>query len=263
MIRRFNYTHRAKIPRQSLQILVHEFPSSPSRFDMAVELPEPVATIPHAVVWIEAYSGPVQMRFRFGPASSPVAPASTALDRFRPGEKILFRVKVVDESDELRRILAWADKIRPVLPEEASSGRKSILPVERADLGDRLWRLDWREEMPVLQVNESVTEPRDITQMARLDPEFLSLVYPAVVREILHTLTLTNEVIQTDDVADHDWLRFACTQLGAGPLPPEPEEDGSGTEARAAWIDDAVAGFCRRWKTLETFVAMKTREANA
>ena len=83
------------------------------------------------------------------------------------------------------------------------------------------------------------------------------------IRETLHTLTLTSEVIQTDDEADHDWLRFACTQLGAGPLPPEPEEDGTGTEARTAWIDEAVAGFSRRWKTLETFVAMKTREANA
>jgi hypothetical protein len=263
MIRRFNYTHRARIPRESLQIVIHESPSSPSRFDMAVLLPEQVANVPHAAVWVEAYAGPVQMRFRFGPASSPLAPESTALDRFRPGEKVLFRVKVVDESDEFRRVLAWADKISPVLPEEAVSGRKSILPVERADLGERLWRLDWREEMPVLQVNESITEPRDITQMARMDPEFLSLVYPAVVREILYTLTLTNFVIQPDEELNHDWLSFACNQLGAGPLPPEPDEDGSGAEDRLQWIDDAVEGFCRQWRTVGAFVAMKKREANA
>jgi hypothetical protein len=263
MIRRFNYTRRARIPTESLQIVLHESPSSPSRFEMAVSLPDTVANSPHAAVWVEAYAGSVQMRFRFGHASAPVPPESTVLDRFRPGEKVLFRVKVVDESDDLRRILAWADKIRPVLPEEAVSGRKSILPVERAELGERLWRLEWREEMPILQVNESVTQPRAITQMARMDPEFLSLVYPAVIREILHTLTLTNQVIQPDEEADHDWLSFACAQLGAGPLPPEPEEDGSGAESRLRWIDDAVDGFCRRWKTLEAFVAMKRREANA
>lgn len=262
MIRRFNYTRRARIPQNSLQILVHEFPASPSFFELTVTLPESVQTLPHAVVWVEAYSGPVQMRFRFGPASSPVPPASTRLERFRPGEKVLFRIKVVDESDDLRRIVAWADKIRPVLPEEANSGRKSILPVERADLGNRLWRLDWREELPILQVNDSVTEPRDITLMARMDPEFLSLVYPAVIREILHTLTLTNQVIQPDDAAEHDWLQFATSQLGAGPLPPEPAEDGSGIEDRLRWIDDAVAGFCARWKTLESFVTMKSRESN-
>lgn len=98
--------------------------------------------------------------------------------------------------------------------------------------------------------------------MARMDPEFLSLVYPAVVREILHTLLLTTQLPPTDEGEPHDWIRLAETQFRAGPPPPEPGEDDSGTTEVIEWIDRAVAGFCRHWNAREAYTQMKIRESN-
>lgn len=262
MIRRFNYTDRLRLSSNEIQILVWEHEDRPSTFDFGFTPPDQLAGNSSATVWVEAYSGPLQMRFPYGHPRHLQKPPSTALSRFRPGEKVLFRVKVVDESDPFRRILAWADQVRPVTPEEQAAGRRSILPVERAPLGDRVWWLDWRENTPVLQVNESITEPRNITQMARMDPEFISLVYPAVVRQILHTLVLTEEVLPVDDDDGHDWIRLAETQLHAGPLPADTGPRSENIERRE-WVERAVNGFCSVWSARDKYREMKLEEANA
>jgi hypothetical protein len=119
------------------------------------------------------------VRFSLGRAGEIRPPEDPRLHRFRPGEKVLFRIKIVDEQDATHRILAWADKLRPLLPEEAQAGRRSILPVEPAELGERIWALRWNDDVPVLQLNASFREPRDITAIARTDADFIALVYPA------------------------------------------------------------------------------------
>ncbi len=263
MIRRFNYTNRHRIPHECIHIVVHEERDAPSSFTATLELPKEFRIPSDAAVWVEAYSGPAQMRFSFGRAGQIRPPDDTRLHRFRPGEKVLFRVKVVDEQDATHRILAWADKIRPLLPEEANAGRRSILPVEPAELGERIWALRWNEDVPVLQLNAGFREPRDITAIARTDADFIALVYPAVIRQILYTLTLTNEIPPANEDERHPWIDFAEVALGAGPLPSYREDDDLSREEVKEWIERAVNGFCRQNAALRRYAEAKGANTNA
>lgn len=262
MIRRFNYTNRHRIPHECIHIVVQEERDAPSSFTASLDLPAEFRLPGDAAVWLEAYSGPAQMRFSFGRAGQIRPPTDTRLSRFRPGEKVLFRVKVVDEKDATHRILAWADKLRPLLPEEAQAGRRSILPVESAELGEQIWALRWNDDVPVLQLNAAFRDPRDITAIARTDADFVALVYPAVIRQILYTLTLTDEIPPSGEDEKHPWLEFAEVGLGGGPQPVLREGDEISREEVKDWIERAVNGFCRQNAALRRYAEAKGAAAN-
>ena len=95
----------------------------------------------------------------------------------------------------------------------------------------------------MLELNNRIA---DLGEIARSSDWFLGLVYPEVVRRILHTAVI--ELEQTDpDFDDSDWttlwLRYVCSLPGVGEPP-----DGSSEDARARqrdWIESAVAAFSR------------------
>ena len=261
MIRRFNYTNRHRIAHEAFHLIVHEQRDAPSSFTATLNLPLELKLPPDAAVWVEAYSGPAQMRFSYGTVGNLRPPTDTVLQRFRPGEKLLFRVKVVDEQEPTHRILAWADKLRPLLPEEAQAGSRSILPVEPADLGERIWSLRWNEDEPILQLNSAFREPRDITAIARTDADFAALVYPAVIRQILHTLTMTDEITPPAEDEKHPWIAFGEQGLGAGPVPNGSLEDDGVRRDRLDWIERAVNGFCGQHAVMRRYAELKATTA--
>lgn len=87
-----------------------------------------------------------------------------------------FRLKVV-ASDATGRILGDADNI----PVEIGGNPPSILPIDPADLADKVWWLEIDEETgPILQMNQRLP---DYQQIAR-DAEFRATVMPSVVYQI-------------------------------------------------------------------------------
>lgn len=258
MKRRFNYTHRRKIPRSQIAIAwnIPANDSEPLRFhgELNLELDPPLP--PEAEVFLEAYGGPVLMRFKCGTVQTPKLPENCELTEFAPGQRPLFRVKVTAADDPLKRLLARADSISPMSPHEAKTGRKSILPVELVDLGDQVWRLDMGDlDQPKLQLNRSINEPHDISTMAR-EGDFLGLVYPAVMREILTAL------LHPDSTADesHPWIDFGSRMAGCPP-PDEDEFDESESEEFGKlcrdWIDKAVAGFASHFEISRAYITSK------
>lgn len=258
MIRNFNYTNRKRILRDNVSFeWIDGKEEEPASFKAKIDLHSAGLLRPDGQVWVEAYSGPIVSRYYFGTVEHRVDPEDTHLSGFPRGLKPFFKVKVVDPDDPRKRLLAFADRIAPAQREEIESGRQSILPVEYVDLGQQIWNLRMDESLdPVLQLNSTITDPVGISTLAKT-PEFVALVYPAVIRQILAQLLLEND--DPTIAADHDWLKFG-SGLSSRTCPDRDSygdnEDDFLRDARM-WIDDVVDGFCRARLTKDSFVAEK------
>jgi hypothetical protein len=262
MKRRFNYTKRRKLPRSQVALAWKE-PSSPSEPPIFFGTIDPTLDPPlpsDAEIYLEAYSGAINMRFFCGTVAKPSLSEENSLHLFAPGQSPLFRVKVTAPNDPLKTILARADSVSPMSPDDAKAGRISILPVERVDLGDLLWKVSLDDiNQPKLQLNKTVTEPRDIATMAN-DGDFIALAYPAVIREIL-TAVLSAE--EAED--DHPWIEFGARLAGIHP----PDEDDFPLDdneelikEQSIWIDSAVQGFASHFEAKRNFITHKTLTEN-
>jgi len=254
MIRRYNYTDRLRIPRENVFLTWLDDKTGTLQFDATINLELERLLDPQGCVFVEAYSGPVVMRFPWGTVAHPQASIATKLTDFPPGLKPLFRVRVVDPGDE-RRILAWADRIAPLTPDEIESGRRSILPVETVDLGQRIWNLRIESNTFFLQLNSAIREPQDITVIAR-DADFIGLVYPAVIRQILAHLLCGPESESVE--SNHEWLVFATALAGAPP--PDINHYQTDDEFRGKiddWTDDVIEKFCNQQRAAEMFTKFK------
>jgi len=261
MKRRFNYTERRRIPRSQIAIAWAEDhkDNEPVCFEGSLDLTMDPPLPPDAKVYLEAYSGPTTMRFDCGTVGQHQLPEDRILTAFAPGQRPLFKVKAIAADDPLRRILARADAISPTSPDDDKAGRISILPVERVDLKDEVWRLDLNElEQPKLQLNKTISQPRDISTMAN-EGDFLALVYPAVIRQIL--TALLPGLLDGSIEEDHQWLQFGARM--SGEHWPDNEEYGNDdekyTEDYMIWIDQTAAGFAKHFEAKRNFETFKSQ----
>ncbi len=249
MISRFNYTERQTIRHDMIRVTVDDGP--PRRFSATFNF-EGVPLPADGRVYVEALSGgsSTVLRFAFGTVAAVQVPEDTDLTDL-PGETVHFTVKIVDERDEVGKLLALCENIRPRLADETgASGLLSILPVNpTAELGERVWRLTFTTR-PWLDVNNQIP---GIMEIARDDRRFFSLVYPEVVRQVLYR-TLVREryldVQNNDDSWQDQWLRFAIhwhpehqTPPSVGDLDKMSDEETSSLEV---WIDEVVGRFCEQ-----------------
>jgi hypothetical protein len=243
--RHLNWTERRRLGRDLVAIALQrtgEESSFDARFNFAsLDLP------PDAQISVEAYRQTSLMRFDFGTVSYVRKPASTALTEFEPPEGLLFRVKILGCDALAGRILAEADQLHAMSPDDKDSGREPLLIPRGADLGHELWRLTLGEgsERPDLQINNTMGDWRGLAR----SPHFLWLVYPQVLRDIL-IWVIEDGVPEDDDAAEwrSRWMRFAMTLPGMSPLQSDPTSDDM-----EAWVEDAVQSFCRIHRFKERF----------
>lgn len=233
MLRKLNFTERAKLPRSSVGITLRRDPDGVLAFDVHFAL-EAIALPPHASVFIEATYRNSYMRFDCGTVSELSPPADrrlTAIDGTHPR----FRVKIVDNAGDQHRVVAMAETIAAAAEGIDPSARMPLLPVDFKDLGEQIWRLQFEPDTPVLELNNRI---EGIESMAKSDGRFFAFVYPAAVREILTRILLIDEYAPDEESGEwwSLWLRWAC-HYAADPAPRD-EED------RALWIDEVVTGFC-------------------
>ena len=252
MLRRLNYTGRRKIPRSLVTVrllpAVDRVHSFNAQFDLSgLTFPE------NSRVFVEAYNATSYMRFSFGTVGKPTTPNDLDLTDITPRPLPKFRLKVVDQTSKLGLLLGVSDKLVPLRPDEDLTNKQSLLPVEFCDLGDEIWKLDL-SDWPVLELNNRV---EGIGEMARSAESFLALVYPEVVRNILHEIIVEQQ--QTDPGFDDSewttlWLRYACSLRGVGEPPSTPSAD------LTEWIDNAVQAFCRDRDVRRRFQQAMQRE---
>jgi hypothetical protein len=241
MIRRLNYTGRRTISRAHVTVRLipgtDGVPTFTAQYDIA-EFKFPG----EARVYIEAYNSNSYRRFNFGTVGAPEVPNDTRLLDVTPRPLPRFRLKVVDETTRHGLLLGVADKVVPLRSDDDLQNRLSLLPVEFVDLGERVWRLDLSDS-PVLELNHRID---NISEAARSSGSFLGLLYPEVLRRVLHRIVVEDQ--ETDPNADEDdwqtqWLRFACAVPGIEPPPADASADAAGD--REEWVEAAVRAFCQ------------------
>jgi hypothetical protein len=242
--RKLNYTGRKRIAPSDVDIELS--PLGPGRHAFTTKLDLSRYRLPkRAHIFVEAYRHAARMRFEFGTVGLFVHPPAHVLEltEFAGGDNMLFRVKVVDFESELGKLLAEAGGLRARLPGDSGADREALLHVRRADLGERLWRLELgaedSEAMPCLVVHSKL-DKASFTASA----EFRALVLPAVVERVLATLPMPGDC-EPDSWADRWWTFLH--RLGAGT--PSADDD------REEWIEDAVNLFCRQNQLMKAYTA--------
>jgi hypothetical protein len=241
VIRRLNYTGRRNIARSAVTIRLLEERDGERAFTAEYDL-SGLRFPADARVYIEAYNSDSYMRFAFGSVSEPRVPKDTRLAEITPRPLPKFRLKVVDETRRHGLLLGVADRVIALRRGEDLERKDSLLPVDFVDLGERVWRLDLADS-PVLELNKRI---ESISAAARGSGGFIGLLYPEVLRRILHEIVVVEA--HTDPSAGDDdwktlWLRYACSVPGVEVPPNEAAPDAR--ERRAEWVERAVESFCR------------------
>lgn len=248
MIRKFNYTGRKKIPRKQVEIRIVADDDAIS-FDCQLDLAG-LNLPPDAQVVVEAYTRFAFQRFPFGTVNDIRAPGDTRLGMFEGNPNVRYRVKVMDRSTAHGRLVAVADRLSAMGDDEDTGDRRPLLPVEYSDLGDQIWQIDTEGDEPVLLLNQEID---GISGAAQGDEAFLSLVYPAAVREVLRYV-LIECGHDDDETADDDpntlWIRFAM-RFNRGQRPPSVAGDDYGP--LFGWIEEVVDGFATELKARERY----------
>ena len=176
--------------------------------------------------------------------------AAGALSDIDAGATVLFRVKVVDETDEVGRILASANGIRP---EDDTDGddRRPLLPVRSANLGEEIWQLEIdREAGPTLVVNSRVP---DLIETLKRDVYLQGVIYPEVVRRLVREVFRTDNGYEEDEDWVMDWKVWFAAQLGREIAEGEADDN----EAVELLADDVAASFASKNRFASTLIAAR------
>lgn len=243
--RHINHTGRRKIKHSDVQITLNEHRSKAPTFDANFNL-ESGKFPANAALYVEAYHKNTLQRFHFGTAGSPIPPENRTLDQIDLSGPILFRVKVVDNSEKIGRLVASAERLRPREDEEEES-RASLMTFKSTDLGDLTWKMSFiPDSKPVLCINSRIPEAKE--QLMK-NPVFQGLILPAALRETLMFIFLNIGGEDPDEDSWHKpWLDFASF------IAPEDKPDTTDPFEQSEWIDGVVTEFSRRHELCEQLV---------
>ena len=184
------------------------------------------------------------LRAAFEPAPIDASAHAQIVDDVPTAEELELAAELRDalDADPVVQALAAAWRPKEINSIEHRQIVAKVLPPAAKQSGERVWRLDLTDS-PVLELNKRI---ESIGEAARSSGGFLGLLYPEVLRRILHEVVV-NEA-HTDPHADDDdwktlWLRFACSVPGVEAPPNEAAPDAR--DRRADWVDRTVEAFCR------------------
>src|SRR5262249_35811968 len=150
---------------------------------------------------------------------------------------------------------AEADKIPVRRPEDSEDHRLPLLPVQPADLGSQVWRLDFSNE-PALLINKGVGDWR----AGARSPVVRSLLWSAASPEVLTPIPFMDDYPDLDDRDEWRtrWLLFASSNPGVGDPPAEDARD-----LFEDWIESAVEAFAKRQQLFNHFLAFWQAEGSS
>jgi hypothetical protein len=232
--KRINSTGRRKLFGDDVRItIIQENSGGPASFEAKFDFSELPDLDRNAKVYVEPYVRSSSMRFDFGVVANPVSPATTVMTDLDRGESVLFRVRVVDDSQIVGRILAAANGIRPIEKGD-SSDRKPLLPLKTTDTGELLWRLAFDPSSgPVLEISNKVPA---LASRIKIDPLLQGSIYPMALRDVL--TRLTSESVDEEAEWFQDWSKFVSALTGS-----ELDELENDEVSQEMFISDAVTTF--------------------
>lgn len=180
---------------------------------------------------VAARAGNTSVRYDMGTCASFIR-ESRSIDELDRSKPLRFRVLLREKGSP--KLSASVENLRP--RDDAQS--ESLLPMEPADLGERLWNLVIHDDGPVLQFNSTVFPS---AAGAENYLPFGALVLPEALRQVMEKIA--DEPGCLDDEAD-PWSAWANWLDAIGVGRPPTDED---KEARTAWCGEVVDRFCKRF----------------
>jgi hypothetical protein len=239
MKRRINYTGRKGIPVENIAIRLEEHgPGEPRTFSANLSKLAELGLDKTGHVYVEPYVRSSSMRLSFGTVGAIVSPADTKLSEIDSGGSVLFRVKVVDESTEVGKILAAANHIRPVDETDEQDDEKAILPLRLRDLGEAIWLVDVDgQARPELVLNNRIPL---LAERLKSDPLIQGIVIPHAMKAVM-CACMADEVDESLEWV-RDWRKFIAALLG------EELEEGLEQDDLEVRVAAAVDKFIARMK---------------
>ncbi len=231
MQRTINHTGRQKIEVKEIQIIMVEQESGVPSFDVDFSLNR--KKLPdNAAIYIEAYQRNTLQRFCFGTVAEIQKPENRELNQLDLSSPALFRIRIVDESEHLGRLIASAEKLKPE-GENDNDQRTSLLAVRSRPLGQQTWKVEFDTSgKPELCINNLI--PDAIGQIKN-NPQFQALILPGAFRQVLMFFLWNNDDEDEGGIAEK-WMTFAEHIAYERP----PSDDPLGL---IGWIDDVVERF--------------------
>src|SRR5690606_5687793 len=141
------------------------------------------------------------------------------------------------------KLLAEAQRIKPVDPSETPDQRRGILPISWQNNDGLVWKLDIDDEAgPRLFIDDTADPYKDLPTQAY----FRALLFPEIMRQVLSYILSDADSLDELDTWRQTWM--SLPRLSFGFTEPYPPEDNQAE--KDAWIDAAVrwcarkAGFC-------------------
>lgn len=244
MIRRFNYTSRARINKSDALITFDES-TKPLSFNACLHL-DKYNLEPTARVFVEAYRGNSFMRFDYGTVEALAPPENRQLLEIEGDEFSRFRVKIVD--GESGRLFAISPQLMP--GGDSRDQREALLPMYLANTGNQIWRLKFENEGVRLELNQHKNG-------IQRTPEFRALVFPSVVREVLSYIIFIEKQEREEEPEDGEksswgkWLEFISGFYPEEYPGPYRETESADIRNFLDWIEGAVEAFCAKNKIAE------------
>ncbi len=237
MLRRFNYTQRAKIARNQVHLDTEVLEDGTCmavvrKLQLSDSGQHVEAVWSGAEVFLEARRTSTESwaRHSLGTVSnirSGGLPRTVRLEDFDDEGGITFRVKVVDHES---RLLADGDDIRAGVPQ--NKNREPLIYLIPQDLGEELWLIDWEDvEGPRVFVNKRLP---NCSALLTRDPLVRGLIMPQIVRAVLPRVATAEQ--KTDDWVQR-WSEFA-KRLGFE----VPNEDAD-EDVVSDWVDQVASEF--------------------
>jgi len=251
MQRSINHTGRRKIEAKELQIQLLEQKSGAPEFDVHFSLNR--ARLPdEASVYIEAYQRNTLQRFDFGTVGEIRKPENRRLDQLDHSGAILFRIRIVDETEHLGRLVASADRLKPEGDDEEDQ-RSSLLVVRSRPLGQQTWKLEIDTGgKPELVINSRIP---DAIGQVKHNPQFQSLILPAAFRQVLMYFLWNEDDDEDEGSIAGQWIAFAEQLAGDRPQEKDPLQ-------LAHWVDDVVERFSETFELCDILLH-KMEESDA
>lgn len=253
MKRSFNYTDRIKIHQSAVSVRLYYEPEGIQSFDAVIDLSGQKQIPRGAEIYLEAYYRTSLKRFivgTFEPSNPHYVLRAERLDDLQD-PIVNFRVKIVDTSHHIGRILAVIERVQTYNEQSRRIERLGLLKVNfGADLGHKVWDVEISNDGddPMLCINRSLNvDDIALREFVARNPAFVSLVFPEVLRRILNRLIDDDVDFEDEDSWSTKWVRFA-NSLGVKSLPTSSDKD----EAEW-WVEEVVDAFCKQTSIKQRF----------
>lgn len=181
-------------------------------------------------VILVARAGATSVRHAMGTAAT-FSRESKSLDGLDPSQPLRFRVLLHEEGNP--RLTASVENLRA----RDASQSESLLPMEPADLGERVWQLAIGEDGPVLKFNSLVFPS---ASGAENFVPFGAMVLPEALRQVMQAIADDPSSLEDEGCPLYPWGAW-IDSIGAE----RPAADDEESE-KITWCDRVVDQFCYR-----------------